>query len=61
MLIAAWLPGAYAEMRIDGASHCDFEDTTNWRCESVCGPADPARQALIVEEAVKAVLEAVPR
>ncbi len=59
--IAAWLPSARAEVRIDGASHCDFEDHTNWRCESVCGPADPARQALIVDEAVKAVLDAVPR
>jgi pimeloyl-ACP methyl ester carboxylesterase len=42
--IAGWLPQRRAE-RIDGASHCDFEDTTNWRCESVCGPADPARGA----------------
>jgi dienelactone hydrolase len=58
--IAGWLPNRRAE-RIDGASHCDFEDTTNWRCESMCGPADPARQALIVEVAVKAVCEAVPR
>lgn len=58
--IAEWLPQRRTE-RIDGASHCDFEDTTNWRCESVCGPADPARQALIVEEAVKAAREAVPR
>jgi alpha-beta hydrolase superfamily lysophospholipase len=59
--IAAWLPGDRAEVRIDGASHCDFEDTTNWRCESVCGPADPARQALIIEAAVNAALEAVAR
>ena len=58
--IAEWLPKRRAE-RIDGASHCDFEDTTNWRCESVCGPADPARQALIIDEAVKAAREAVPR
>jgi predicted dienelactone hydrolase len=58
--IAGWLPQRRAE-RIEGASHCDFEDTTNWRCESVCGPADPARQALIVEAAVKAAREAVPR
>jgi pimeloyl-ACP methyl ester carboxylesterase len=58
--IADWLPKARVE-RIDGASHCDFEDTTNWRCESVCGPADPARQALIVDEAVKAAVQAVPR
>jgi dienelactone hydrolase len=58
--IAGWLQNRRAELRIDGASHCDFEDTTNWRCESVCGPADPARQARIVEEAVKAAREAVP-
>ena len=59
--IAAWLPNRRAELRIDEASHCDFEDTTNWRCESTCGPADPARQALVVDVAVKAVQDAVPR
>jgi pimeloyl-ACP methyl ester carboxylesterase len=58
--IAGWLPNRRAE-RVDGASHCDFEDTTNWRCESMCGPADPARQALIVDAAVRAAREAVPR
>ena len=57
--IAAWLPNRRMERRIDGASHCDFEDTTNWRCESVCGPADGARQSLIVAETVKAAREAV--
>jgi dienelactone hydrolase len=59
--IAGWLANRRAELRIDGASHCDFEDTTNWRCESVCGRAHPKRQALIVDEAVRAVLAAVPR
>jgi dienelactone hydrolase len=59
--IAGWLPNRRAELRIGGASHCDFEDTTNWRCESVCGTADPARQARIVDEAVQAVRDAVPR
>jgi pimeloyl-ACP methyl ester carboxylesterase len=58
--IAELLPNRRTE-RIDGASHCDFEDKTNWRCESVCGPADPARQAQIVDEAVRAALAAVPR
>jgi dienelactone hydrolase len=58
--IAGWLPKGRAE-RIDGASHCDFEDTTNWRCESVCGPADPARQALIVDATVRAARDALPR
>jgi pimeloyl-ACP methyl ester carboxylesterase len=58
--IADWLPNARVA-RIDGASHCDFEDTTNWRCESVCGPADTGRQASIVDAAVRAAIEAVPR
>jgi dienelactone hydrolase len=58
--IAGWLPNARVA-RIEGASHCDFEDTTNWRCESVCGPADPARQAQIVDAAVRAATAAVPR
>lgn len=57
--IAAWLPERHIERRIDGASHCDFEDTTNWRCESICGPADATRQALIVEETVKAARSAI--
>jgi predicted dienelactone hydrolase len=58
--IAAWLPSGHVDRRIDGASHCDFEDTTNSRCESICGPADAARQALIVETTVKAASNAVP-
>jgi predicted dienelactone hydrolase len=58
--IAGWLPNRRAEQRIDDASHCDFEDPTNWRCESVCGPADPARQAQIADAAVNAVRVAVP-
>jgi len=58
--IAAWLPNRRMERRIDSASHCDFEDTTNWRCESICGPADATRQSLIVTETVKMAREAVP-
>jgi len=57
--IADWLPRQRIERRIDGASHCDFEDTTNWRCESVCGPADAARQELIVTQTVELAREAV--
>lgn len=57
--IAALLPNRRMERRIDSASHCDFEDTTDWRCESICGPADPARQALIVAETVKVAREAL--
>jgi hypothetical protein len=40
--IATWLPNRRMERRIASASHCDFEDTTDWRCESICGPADAA-------------------
>jgi pimeloyl-ACP methyl ester carboxylesterase len=58
--IATRLPNLRAEMRIPGASHCDFEDTTNGRCEALCGAADPARQALIVEATVKVVTDALP-
>lgn len=58
--IAGWLPAGHAERRIRGASHCDFEDTTDRRCESICGDADPGRQALIVQLAVDAALRAVP-
>jgi predicted dienelactone hydrolase len=57
--IAAWLPHRRMERRIDGASHCDFEDTTDWGCESICGPADATRQALIVAETVRVAREAV--
>jgi len=53
--IAGWLPNRVALERVDGASHCDFESPTNWRCETFCGRADPAVQAQIVDEAVKAV------
>lgn len=58
--IAAWLPDGHVERRIDGASHCDFEDTTDAHCESICGPANAARQALIVDTTVKAARDAVP-
>jgi alpha-beta hydrolase superfamily lysophospholipase len=58
--IAARLPSWRVERRIDDASHCDFEDTTNWRCESICGVADASRQASIVAQTVKAARDAVP-
>lgn len=58
--IAGLLPNLRAELRVADASHCDFEDSTTTRCEAICGPADPARQAFIVDAAVKAVIDAVP-
>jgi dienelactone hydrolase len=29
---------------IAGASHCDFEAPTDWKCRLACGDTDPARQ-----------------
>jgi len=57
--IAAWLPNRRLERRIDSASHCDFEDSTDWRCESICGPADATRQSLIITETVRLARQAV--
>lgn len=58
--IAAWLPAGHSERRIAGASHCDFEDKTDARCETICGAADAGRQALIRQLTVEAVLQALP-
>jgi predicted dienelactone hydrolase len=58
--IGAWLPNLTLERRVDGASHCDFEDSTTARCQAVCGAADAARQLLIVDVTVAAVAAAVP-
>lgn len=57
--IAAWLPNRIAYEFMEGASHCDFENPTNWRCESLCGQSDPAIQERIIEVAVKAVRAAL--
>ena len=32
---------------IAGASHCDFEAPTDWKCRLACGDTDPARQLQI--------------
>ena len=32
---------------IAGASHCDFEAPTDWKCRWACGDTDPARQLQI--------------
>ena len=58
--IAGWLANLRTDLRVDDVSHCDFEDSTTARCEAICGAAAPARQALIVDAAVKAVAGAVP-
>lgn len=58
--IAGWLPEGHTLQRIDDASHCDFEDPTDARCESICGAADAARQAQVVQITVDAARQAVP-
>jgi pimeloyl-ACP methyl ester carboxylesterase len=58
--VASWLPEGHRLQRIDDASHCDFEDHTDTRCEQICGPADATRQALILQITVDAALQAVP-
>ena len=58
--IASWLPAGHGERRIAGASHCDFEDKTDARCETICGAADAGRQALIRQLTIEAVLQALP-
>jgi dienelactone hydrolase len=57
--IAAWLRNRIAFELVEGASHCDFENPTNWRCEVLCGRSDPAAQAQIIEETVRAVRAAL--
>jgi dienelactone hydrolase len=58
--IVGWFANLRTDLRVDAASHCDFEDSTTARCEAICGPADSARQAAIVDAAVKAVTAALP-
>jgi alpha-beta hydrolase superfamily lysophospholipase len=58
--IAGWLANLRTDLRIDEASHCDFEDSTTARCETFCGASESARRALIVDAAVKAVTGALP-
>ena len=58
--IAGWLANLRTDLRVDDASHCDFEDSTTARCETFCGASEPARQAFIVDAAVKAVTGVLP-
>jgi predicted dienelactone hydrolase len=58
--IAGWLPEGHTLRRIDDASHCDFEDPTDGRCEQICGAADATRQAQVVQITVEAAVQAVP-
>lgn len=38
------LPTLWRDELITGASHCDFESPTDWKCRLACGDTNPARQ-----------------
>ena len=38
------LKALWRDELIAGASHCDFEAPTDWKCRLACGETDPARQ-----------------
>jgi dienelactone hydrolase len=38
------LKALWRDELIAGASHCDFEAPTDWKCRLACGDTDPARQ-----------------
>jgi dienelactone hydrolase len=38
------LKALWRDQLILGASHCDFEAPTDWKCRLACGDTDPARQ-----------------
>jgi dienelactone hydrolase len=40
----AELKALWRDELITGASHCDFEAPTDWKCRLACGDTDPARQ-----------------
>jgi dienelactone hydrolase len=40
----AELKALWRDELIAGASHCDFEAPTDWKCRLACGDTDPARQ-----------------
>jgi hypothetical protein len=42
---------------IEGATHSDFESPTDQFVETVCGKADPARQAIVRQTLHQAVRE----
>jgi hypothetical protein len=44
-------------VRIDGASHCDFEAPTNNFCSVMCGFGSPEKQREAQHETVLAALE----
>ena len=51
----SFLPRLSRDMLIEAATHCDFENAGDLVCASVCGAADPGRQAAIRAEVAAAV------
>ena len=41
------LKALWRDELIAGASHCDFEAPSDWKCRLACGDTDPARQLLV--------------
>lgn len=41
------LKALWRDELIAGASHCDFEAPTDWKCRLACGDTDPARQSQV--------------
>jgi pimeloyl-ACP methyl ester carboxylesterase len=51
----SFLPRLSRDTLIEAATHCDFENAGDLVCASICGEADPARQAAIRAEVAAAV------
>jgi dienelactone hydrolase len=57
-IAAPWaqaLPRIETDRLFDQATHCDFEDPSDWVCRLACGAADPRRQQAIAAELLRIV------
>jgi dienelactone hydrolase len=55
--LASSVPHLVRSVKIDGASHCDFESPTNGFCTTMCGGATREKQLEAQRETVLAALE----
>jgi pimeloyl-ACP methyl ester carboxylesterase len=55
--LASSVPRLVRSVKIDGASHCDFESPTNGFCTTMCGGATREKQLEAQRETVLAALE----
>jgi dienelactone hydrolase len=49
------LPRIELDRVFQNATHCDFEDPSDWICRLACGAANPQRQQAIADEIVRIV------